>query len=254
MLSSGAAQAAEECLAAPNAQPDQTRHWYYRIDRVSQRKCWYLGPAGAKLRIAPQKVQPQKAQTSPRPIVQANEGAPPKVAAPATTERLEPPVRWPDPPKLIETNAAARPIAPAPEPVGEHEAGELPVTSLAGEPPAQVHVLNVTEPSTDSPPAAPSVNPEHMLALAAAVLALLFIGLIIWGPKLSLRTKSRVDEILAAKIEPASARRSSGLARVADDHTQHRVRFGHAQPRSGQIAPDDERASPPRRRAAAGRA
>lgn len=33
---------AEDCLAAPNASSPAGQHWYYRIDRVKQRKCWYL--------------------------------------------------------------------------------------------------------------------------------------------------------------------------------------------------------------------
>jgi hypothetical protein len=31
-----------DCLAAPNASAPQAQHWYYRIDRSSHRKCWYL--------------------------------------------------------------------------------------------------------------------------------------------------------------------------------------------------------------------
>lgn len=38
----GQAQAADDCLAAPNAASPAGQHWYYRIDRVKQRKCWYL--------------------------------------------------------------------------------------------------------------------------------------------------------------------------------------------------------------------
>jgi hypothetical protein len=30
------------CLAAPGAQAPPGRHWFYRIDRPKQRKCWYL--------------------------------------------------------------------------------------------------------------------------------------------------------------------------------------------------------------------
>jgi hypothetical protein len=34
---------AEDCLAGPNTQSPQGSHWYYRIDRATHRKCWYLG-------------------------------------------------------------------------------------------------------------------------------------------------------------------------------------------------------------------
>ena len=55
------AAAADDCLAAPKSQAPQGRHWYYRIDRVNGRKCWYLGAAGTKTRQA----APQEAQAAP---------------------------------------------------------------------------------------------------------------------------------------------------------------------------------------------
>ena len=36
------ARAEANCLAAPGAQAPPGRHWFYRIDRPQQRKCWYL--------------------------------------------------------------------------------------------------------------------------------------------------------------------------------------------------------------------
>ena len=42
---------AADCLSAPNSAAPQGSHWYYRLDRATKRKCWYvraLGqPAGA---------------------------------------------------------------------------------------------------------------------------------------------------------------------------------------------------------------
>ena len=42
----GDAGAADECLAAPKTASSPGQHWYYRIDRATQRHCWYLGDAG----------------------------------------------------------------------------------------------------------------------------------------------------------------------------------------------------------------
>jgi hypothetical protein len=39
--SAGTAQAAD-CLAAPGASAPPNSHWYYRTDRTTQRKCWFL--------------------------------------------------------------------------------------------------------------------------------------------------------------------------------------------------------------------
>src|SRR5438105_909456 len=35
--------AAEPCLAKPHSAAPQGSHWFYRVDRVSRRHCWYLG-------------------------------------------------------------------------------------------------------------------------------------------------------------------------------------------------------------------
>lgn len=37
----GTADAAD-CLEAPNSAAPENSHWYYRTDRATQRKCWYL--------------------------------------------------------------------------------------------------------------------------------------------------------------------------------------------------------------------
>jgi hypothetical protein len=40
----GVASAAD-CLTAPDASAPPDSHWYYRIDRATQRKCWHLRAA-----------------------------------------------------------------------------------------------------------------------------------------------------------------------------------------------------------------
>jgi hypothetical protein len=37
-----APQAADSCLAAPKGATPAGSHWYYRIDRVTKRQCWYM--------------------------------------------------------------------------------------------------------------------------------------------------------------------------------------------------------------------
>jgi len=36
---------ADDCLAAPNSPAPKNSHWFYRMDRTQQRKCWHLGDA-----------------------------------------------------------------------------------------------------------------------------------------------------------------------------------------------------------------
>ena len=53
LLTSGAVVAApanttpaDNCLAAPNTAAPPGHHWYYRTDRATQRKCWYVRAPG----------------------------------------------------------------------------------------------------------------------------------------------------------------------------------------------------------------
>ena len=39
------AEGAAECLTEPDASAPPESHWYYRIDRATQRKCWHLRAA-----------------------------------------------------------------------------------------------------------------------------------------------------------------------------------------------------------------
>src|SRR6516165_5566141 len=33
---------ADDCLAEPNSPAPAGSHWYYRLDKATQRKCWYI--------------------------------------------------------------------------------------------------------------------------------------------------------------------------------------------------------------------
>jgi hypothetical protein len=41
-LDANAALAAVECITEPNREPPEGGHWYYHVDRATDRKCWYL--------------------------------------------------------------------------------------------------------------------------------------------------------------------------------------------------------------------
>jgi hypothetical protein len=59
-----ASLAADGCLAGPNRPPAAGGHWYYRVDRAANRKCWYLvEPAGRAL--ASEAMEPQPASEPP---------------------------------------------------------------------------------------------------------------------------------------------------------------------------------------------
>jgi hypothetical protein len=42
--------AADECKTEPGSSAPAASHWYYRINRADQRRCWFLGPEGMKVR------------------------------------------------------------------------------------------------------------------------------------------------------------------------------------------------------------
>jgi len=49
---------AADCLSAPNSSAPENSRWYYRTDRMQQRKCWHLGAANQP----PQQVAAQTAR------------------------------------------------------------------------------------------------------------------------------------------------------------------------------------------------
>lgn len=71
---------ANECLAAPKAATPAGAHWYYRIEKGTKRKCWYLADAGAKVA--------KSATTSPA-------AAPTTAASPVAEQDAPPPPNKP---------------------------------------------------------------------------------------------------------------------------------------------------------------
>jgi hypothetical protein len=44
--------ASEECRAKPDSPAPKGSHWYYRVDRLNQRHCWYLSSGESRVRQA----------------------------------------------------------------------------------------------------------------------------------------------------------------------------------------------------------
>jgi hypothetical protein len=99
VLSGNPVQAADECLAAPNAAAPAGSHWYYRLERPTQRKCWYVGEAGRAVQSA-----------SPNLRAAAKPPAPPpaQVAVDQSTPSE------PTEPEMPRTRSAWAPSNPAP--------------------------------------------------------------------------------------------------------------------------------------------
>ncbi|MCA1410376.1 hypothetical protein I6F30_04225 [Bradyrhizobium sp. NBAIM20] len=120
---SSTAAAAPDCLASPKDAAPQGQHWYYRLDRTTKRKCWYLRAAGGKAAQTAQATDASEPDTAPPQAVQnarAEYIAPqtsaaastPNMAAPAPAAANAPPVA-PQPPSSVAENNAQQPAVTA---------------------------------------------------------------------------------------------------------------------------------------------
>ncbi|MGB8401288.1 MAG: hypothetical protein WCE35_21100, partial [Bradyrhizobium sp.] len=71
-------KAADNCLAAPKGAVPEGGHWYYRIDRVTKRQCWYIGD---------ERDRPARAATTTSPSPAAAAVANPAPPQPAASVR-----------------------------------------------------------------------------------------------------------------------------------------------------------------------
>ena len=128
-ISLNAARAADDCLAAPNAETPAGGHWYYRIDRATKRHCWYLRTEGETL---PQAAAPNSAPDSSaaaKPVAPIAAAPMQRSVADAHAElpaqtNIEPPKRnsglapaMPANPAVSEASKATAPDANAPQSV-----------------------------------------------------------------------------------------------------------------------------------------
>src|SRR5437667_1743035 len=75
--------AADSCLTAPKGATPSGSHWYYRIDRVTKRQCWYL-------REESDAADDKFARAAPPASAPAATSAPAAASAPAAEEPASP--------------------------------------------------------------------------------------------------------------------------------------------------------------------
>ena len=70
---------ADACQSRPGASTPRGSHWYYRLDRQSGRRCWYLGPANQKIRQAAPAAQTAPTERAERaaPVARRAASVPP---------------------------------------------------------------------------------------------------------------------------------------------------------------------------------
>jgi hypothetical protein len=170
LLTSGAGGAApadttpaDDCLAAPNSAAPPGSRWHYRLDRATQRKCWYVRApdqpaqqaaapakkgAAKSLQSTPAR-SPPTAETTPAPVNSGDRGRlPPHVEVPAVAPPAPAPVTSAAPQDTA-LSSPAEPTTPASASVEPSE----PTPSIA---PASSATTRDTAPSSiPGAPAAP---------------------------------------------------------------------------------------------------
>jgi hypothetical protein len=68
LIASHVAFAADACLSRPDLRAEQGGHWYYRVDRVNHRRCWYQQASASELREA----RPAPAAQNLNPVAPAS--------------------------------------------------------------------------------------------------------------------------------------------------------------------------------------
>jgi hypothetical protein len=200
--------AADSCLSAPKGATPSGSHWYYRIDRVTKRQCWYLReesdtaddkfaraapPASAPAPAAEEPAPPQQRTITRKSIADARAewvSQQPR-AEPNPPARVERTAAAAAPPPVVQNSArAAMPNVLAPAPLSSMRWNDAPTTrSLATPTGLQVEAANppVSQPpqaeevqqpavdqiaAADAAPAKPTASLQKLLLVMAAALAL----------------------------------------------------------------------------------
>jgi hypothetical protein len=203
---SSAANAAETCLAAPKGAAPQGSHWYYRVERGSQRKCWRLVQKDQKAQRAGAPADPQgdvDDDTDESPAPQAAKKSGGRVAAPQptvsqalatsnasdtentsdTTVATAQPVQWPDPPaSMMERPTDPASVAPAQnvpaQTIPAQTASDAPAPAAIAEQPDQQPVATAESAATAPAAGGTSAASGDVSVLQFIFAIIAFVGLV----------------------------------------------------------------------------
>jgi hypothetical protein len=203
--SSFAQRVADDCISKPSSAPPQGRHWYYRVDRIAQRQCWYLGPQGARVQAGARQDELTVRLPLPRPLAQA----------PVTTEVGAG--------KNDTTVNFARRWTGFPGPLGSTSDGdseEQAITNLQGDMPLVWPVLAPVGLAASRPQAEYTVGSEHMFAIFAGALAFAAVMarsvLKRPGARAAAQALRQREQIPLARVNrPATARQAEAMRESA---------------------------------------
>jgi len=199
--------ATDSCLSAPKGATPPGSHWYYRLDRVTKRQCWYLREEGDATddkfaRAAPPASAPASASTAEEPaplqrsinrksVSDARAEWQPRIEAapPARVERtaatIAPAPVVSDRPRVAVPNVLApaplssmrwNDAAPTRASVNPTEiqlaAATAPAAQLQQAAEVQQPAIDRFAPAADAAPAKPTASLQKLLVVMAAALAL----------------------------------------------------------------------------------
>lgn len=220
------ARAADDCLTAPKGETPAGAHWYYRLERGTKRKCWYLADETTKA-VQPAPKAKATRSTEPAAIDQAVADARAELP-PASSEPSSPSADsvWPP------MEAAQADAAPAPDQAASAPAADTQERTVAerwpepgalrdGDSNAEARLQSAAAPASvpaSHPAADPVADPNSMrlmfgvlagaLALVAFIVRLIFRST---GGRLRVRT-----------TPPQPVRRAIWDSGTSDDRTAPR--------------------------------
>ena len=159
--------AGNDCLVKPNSAPPQGSHWYYRLDRAANRRCWFLGPDGLKVRQA----EAPKRQLSAATPLNSNSEIRPEAAALESV----PSISSSPSPSISQSDREARSLNNV---AYEYTTGDSALNvgvAAAAEPPPE----QVTAAAQASEVISTSMWPKQMLAAGAGALLLITVVLLL---------------------------------------------------------------------------
>jgi hypothetical protein len=231
----GAESAGDDCVAKPNSAAPQGSHWYYRVDRPANRRCWFLGPQGLKVRQAESPKRLLSATSTPQ--LNSDTRAEAATSESVANVSTSPSLSKGEPPS---TNDDA----------GEHTTADnmslnfgatagVSANAAAAEQPPEVTLGVRATAAAPAEDASNSVWPEQMLATGAGVLVLISVVLLImyrpfWSfgiQKLAGKSKSRAPRGTKA-IQPRKARTPAPASNIAPGRQANFIRGPLARPRA----------------------
>jgi hypothetical protein len=234
----GAESAGDDCVAKPNSAAPQGSHWYYRVDRTANRRCWFLGPEGLKVRRAesPKRLLSSTSTPQLNSDTRAEATASEPVASVSTSPSLSKGLSGREPPS---TNDDADEHTTDNMSLNFAATAGVSADAATAEQPLEVTLgVRATAPAP-AEDASISVWLEQMLATGAGVLVLISIALlIIFRPygsfgiqKLAGKSKSRAQRGTKT-VHPRKALTPALASNIAAGRQTNFVRGPLARPRA----------------------